>query len=229
MNSIKIGLRLGVALCALGLFAKGAMAQSATTPVNISSYTTNTWSFGSAGATSGNQSTGITFGDWADKNDKITTTNTVINFTPTLLGANPEVYTLIQEVDGGTYGNPTITFTNSLGQTDAFTLVDTKTLRGVYLPGGGLSGSANGVTAESWLQTGGNYLDEQTFTLPTSWAGTSLDSMKVTLNGITGVYLSGVDTEESGPPPSSVPEPASLAMLAIGCLGFAAVRRRQAA
>ncbi len=203
--------------------------------------------------TSGNQNTGITFTDWsghyvavpsASMNDG-SNALTIDNFSPITLTAGATVQSLWNEGWGLTPNSADnnaavlITFTNSAGDSATYGLQSGQTLRdynnGTFyntLPGSNTTTALGDVTAQNWwANTGGQRLDEQSFVLPSSWAGTSLTGFTIDVVG-TGdgpsndgvAMLSAVNVAD---PPASVPEPASLTLLAAGVIGLGAARRRR--
>ena len=236
--------RLTAALAAVGVscFVAPLSRAGTVTDLNISSYTNVNWSNEIGGSqiaaapTDGSAGSGLTFGDWAGKFLEVgpdgTASPVTITFaSPVTLNGDAVVNALINSGYGITGVNGTITFTNSASATDAFSLVGSQTIRdynnGSYqnaLQGYNTNSSYGNVTTQNWWNNGGSQrLDAQTFVLPSSWNGTSLDSMTIT-NPTTAVttndiLLSAVQVNDQTP---SVPEPGTLPLLLIGLGGVAA-------
>jgi hypothetical protein len=163
------------------------------------------------------------------------------------LGPEPIVNTLINTFFGGTGDQADIIFTNSNNQTATFSLIGDQTIRDYNNDGytDTLSGANSDtqddgdVTAQLWWSTqdaGNNNngddndngqssqrLDAQTFYLPSSWYGSDLVSMQISVpldsNGDVAFSAMQVDV---------VPEPSSLALFATGLAGLRALRCRRA-
>jgi hypothetical protein len=188
-------------------------------------------------STSGNTGSGLTFSDWT-QSEVWVFDSTATYDTSVTLGASTVVNTLLSSTITSALAS-SVTFTNSLGATDTFTLVQHATIRRVY-SGGSLSGaSSNGVwgtggstgagsvTAVNWatgLSGYSNYnADAQEFTLPASWAGTTLTDVAIS---VSGTFIDILGLQVISDPAVAAPEPMSLALLATGFLGLLGMRRR---
>lgn len=235
----------------LGAMAATPARADTITPIDISSAYNGSWSGEINGAAIqtaieggvGNTGTGLSFSDptgqyaWIDG-------STAISFGGVALTGNSTVQALFNQF----YGNngASITFLNSNNATDVISLVANVTIRdynnGIF--NDGLSGSGTNVSAEPWWTTGdgasnGNgqpsqRLDAQIFTLPSSWAGTSLVGIQIDNDAQTSGYpdatvLSALNVDAGSPVTPTVPEPMSLAILAPALLGLVAIRRRAVA
>ena len=202
--------------------------------------------------TNGNQGTGITFADWSGNYVAVPSTTmnsgsntlTIDNFSPIALTAGASVQSLWNEGWGLTPNSADnnaavlIGFTNSAGDSATYGLQSGQTIRdynnGSYyntFSGSNTTTALGDVTAQNWWNNGSQRLDEQSFVLPSSWAGTSLTGFTIDVVGAgngpgnDGVaMLSAVNVAD---PPASVPEPASLTLLAAGVIGLGAARRRR--
>jgi hypothetical protein len=247
--------------------AAGSAAAQTTTNINISSgytktgsgtptYSATFWSSVFPSSTSGNAGSGLTFGDWSNGGLEYHYDTITYNVSVALT-SNSVVNTLLVS-DSTPFATNTVTFTNSSGATDTFTLVNHQTIRyvgnGGTLSGASSSGSTGGsVTAVNW-DTGlgsssGWRLDAQEFTLPTSWDGTTLtniafyessSSYYTSLSGLqvittpdpsgggTGGTSGSGGSGGADTGTGSVPEPISMSLLAVGLLGLMLARRRAA-
>ena len=202
---------------------------------------------------SGNQNTGITFADWSGHYVAVpsatmnsgSNTLTINNFSPIALAAGATVQSLWNEGWGLTPNSADnnaavlVTFTNSAGDSATYCLQSGQTIRdynnGSYynsFSGSNTTTALGDVTAQNWwANTGGQRLDEQSFVLPSSWAGTSLTGFTIDVvgagNGPSNDGVAMLSAVNVADPPASVPEPASLTLLAAGVIGLGAARRRR--
>jgi len=222
--------------------------------INISSYYTANWGTSSevsvgtangpeiaAAPTNGNQSTGITFGDWNGNYVEVgsdgggNSSPLTINLGGVSLAVDPVVNALFNSFYGQASDvNAAITFENNLDETVSFSLVGNQTIRDYNtnnftndLLGYNTNSAYGEVTAVNWWNNysvgGGQRLDALTFTLPTSWAGTDIESMTIanpysSYTMTDSVLLSAVQT-------ASVPEPESFWLIVVGLLGLYSARR----
>ncbi len=208
-----------------------------------------------AAPTNGNENTGITFADWTGQYVAIpsatqgsgTNTLTIDNFSPIALTAGASVQSLFSEFYGLTpasadnYAAILVTFTNSEAETATYGLQSGGTIRdynnGFFynsLTGTNTTSALGNVTAENWWSnTSGQRLDEQSFLLPSTWAGTSLTGISIDVvgagNGPNNDGLAVLSALNVDNPSISVPEPSSLALLGTGLvvLGFTLRKRRR--
>lgn len=226
-------------VAALVLSCTAARANTVTN-VDLSSYFNGSWTTsinwpsvpnGSAitdGVESGtgNAGTGLAFNDPTGQY-VLAGTPESISFPAIALTGDSVVNSLFNLRFGPT--NPTVTFTNSLGQSAMFNLINGATIRDYYNDDhvNTLTGIGTGVTAENWWSTQdagadadgepSERLDAQTFTLPSSWAGTGLNGITI-FNSNGDTVLSALQVDADDPPP--VPEPPSGALLVTGLIGL---------
>jgi hypothetical protein len=186
----------------------------------------------------GNQGTDITFGDWngsyveVGSDDGGHASPLTLSFSVVLPTA-PTVNALLNTFFGEASDvDATVEFTNSLGGTATFSLVGDQTIRdynnNVYtndLQGYNTDSSYGDVTTQNWWNNysdpsgdGHQRLDVATFVLPTSWAGTDLESME-----ITNPYEADSMTDDvllSALQVGSVPEPGSFWLIVVGLFGL---------
>lgn len=203
-----------------------------------------------AAPTSGNTGTGLTFSDyngsWVAIGADISgdPTSVTINLAPLdiTLTNNVEVNSLMSLLFGRVgLVDATTEFTDSNGDNTTYNLKGTDTIRDYNNNlsndfSNALSGSDPGVTAQMWwdncplptaCNSSTNYqrLDAQTFMLPGSWSGFTLQSMIITdpVNsaGTNDVVLSALQVDV-GSPISGVPEPSSFLLLAGGLAALTA-------
>jgi hypothetical protein len=235
---------IGFATALLTLGVQGARAQTTVTDIATSSWT-EAGNYGSgstpddAARPSGNQGSGLTFADLSERfitiGAGVGAATKTFDFAPIALGSDSVFNSIMQLSADVTSPDVFVQFTNSLGQEQSYTLIPGATIRTAD-GAQSLTGSGTGVTAQAFYAASGWQLDAQTFALPTDWSGTSLDSMTITYEGsYLGLSAMQVSTDltsddPSGPddsgPGDPVPEPMSLAMLGVGCLGLAGARRR---
>lgn len=199
---------------------------------------------------SGNTGTGITFSDWNGNdvaigpagNGSVHSGSATLAFgSPIMLTSDAVVNTLMNNFYGTANAvEAVVTFTNSKGATASFSLVGDQTIRDYnnYIYTNSLQGFNSNiaygkVTAQEWWNDNAQFsngdtqrLDVQSFTLPSSWAGTGLVSMTVSdpSHGDWDV-LSGLQVNDHGS--VGVPEPGTLALMGFGLAGLGSVRRRR--
>jgi hypothetical protein len=93
------------------------------------------------------------------------------------------------------------------------------------------SHAVDGLYISDSRRINGQRLDAQTFALPASWNGTNLTSVTIdsTVDMAVSYYsniLSALEVDDRTPS-SSVPEPATLALLGTTLLGLGLIRRRR--
>lgn len=215
---------------------------TAATDIDISSYDNFNWYWSGAvngdsiitALGGGNQNTGITFGDW-DGNavavgpgpEQIPGPLT-LDITPVMLPTSATVNALFNTLYGqaGTV-NGTIVFKNSNGATASYSLIGDQTIRDynqmIYTNTVDGPPPVDGVMSENWWNNyssgGWQRLDVATFILPSSWAGTELDSVTI-INPYSGLGSDFEDLILSALQISSVPEPGSEWLLGVGVAGL---------
>lgn len=128
----------------------------------------------------------------------------------------------------------TITFTGSAGASYSIALMGDSAIRDYnqYVWTNSVSSTAH--SSQFWsngLVGGFQRLDEQVFALPTAFADQTLETITITDNGgddFSRIFLSGLNVETAGDPPTTVPEPAALFLTAGGFIGLGLLGRRSA-
>ena len=238
-------------LVCLAAAALAPAARAGVTDVAIPSSTT--WAAAAingaqigAATTSGNTGSGLVFGNWNGNvlivgPEGVASPDTITFGTPVALSGTSSVNALMNLLYGvNNQVDAILTFTNSLAQTDQFSLVGGQTIRDYNqnpattntLTGSNTNPAYGLVTAQNWWNNGGTgqRLDAQTFLLPLGWAGTDLVSVTIAdpwaTTATNDPVLSALQVVNQ---PALVPEPSAAALLGLALAGVAATRRRRSA
>jgi hypothetical protein len=203
-----------------------------------------------AESVTGNTGSGLTFSDPTGQYDEVGWDSLQTFTTNVLLGSNSSVESLMNMFFGNStsgFTEATVTVTNSLGATQSYDLDSEDTIRDYnndgfadLLSGSDPSNPGGTVTATSWWNTGdgasnsngqpSQRLDAQTFVLPSSWAGSDLTSIEISVGydgsfPVGDVALSALQVTNAGSL-SPVPEPSTISFLIVGLLGIGLLAKR---
>jgi hypothetical protein len=250
MNKLSVGPETTFRIVA-AFFAIGSLLPLGAQDVNFEALDTFGWIHFTDGSlikdapAQGNTGSNISFEYWdgqlvtvgADYPGPTNSTSTAtigINLT---LPSEPAVNALLNTLFGQPNEvNAVVVFTNSDGATATYSLVGGQTIRDYTSSGGptSLQGfntdySLGDVITQNWWNDssagGTDNLDVSTFFLPSSWAGTTLESLTLEnpLSKETSaddIALSGIQVESIAPPALAVPESSSNGLLVTSLLGL---------